>query len=378
MSLNNDELTHYSRHLLLSEIGKEGQEKLKNASVLIIGGGGLGCPAALYLAAAGVGKLGIIDFDQVDISNLQRQIAFSYSGVGKPKVTELADRLSGINPHVEVVPYQERFGIENAESLFNEYDLVIDGCDNFGTRYLSNDASFFTKTPLIFGAIHKFSGQMSVFSAEDDSPCYRCLFPEPPEADSIPNCAEAGVLGVLPGVVGTIQATEAIKVILSLGETLKGRFMTYDALSMRFSEFKLAKNSHCPLCGDKPSIKELSEAEILCASQKEESVEFSELSPKELSDRLKNPSDIFLIDVREEVEWEICKLPESNQIPLRMIPDLAKALPKDKDIILYCHHGLRSRQAISILRKAGVERLFNLSGGITQWAEEIDEDMPQY
>ncbi|MCH2204883.1 MAG: molybdopterin-synthase adenylyltransferase MoeB [Lentisphaerales bacterium] len=375
MSLNKDEITHYSRHLLLEEVGKSGQEKLKSSSVLIIGGGGLGCPAALYLAAAGVGKLGIIDFDTVDVSNLQRQIAFSYDDVGKPKAEQLKARLQGINPHIQIVTYQDRFGIDNAEMLFNEYDVVVDGCDNFGTRYLSNDTSFFTKTPLIFGAIHRFQGQMSVFNQTQESPCYRCLFPEPPDAGSIPNCAEAGVIGVLPGVVGSIQATEAIKVLLGLGESLSGRFMTYDAMTMRFSEFKLGKNPGCPLCGEKTTIKELKETELLCASQQ---IQNDDVAPADLAVEMQSSDKIYLIDVREEFEWDICKLQDSNQIPLRMIEDVASVLPKDKDIVIYCHHGIRSRQAIEMLKKHGLKNLRNLTGGISQWAEEVDTDMPQY
>lgn len=375
MSLNKDEITHYSRHLLLEEVGKAGQEKLKSSSVLIIGGGGLGCPAALYLAAAGVGKLGIIDFDTVDVSNLQRQIAFSYDDVGKPKVEQLKSRLKGINPHIDIITYKDRFGIDNAEKLFNEYDVVVDGCDNFGTRYLSNDTSFFTQTPLIFGAIHRFQGQMSVFNQTQESPCYRCLFPELPDAGSIPNCAEAGVIGVLPGVVGSIQATEAIKVLLGLGESLSGRFMTYDAMTMRFSEFKLGKNPVCPLCSEKASIKELTETELLCSTQQTHK---DDVTPAALAEEMKSSDKVYLIDVREEFEWDICKIPDSNQIPLRMIEDVASVLPKDKDIVIYCHHGIRSRQAIEMLKKHGLKNLRNLTGGISQWAEEVDTDMPQY
>ena len=374
MSLNKDEITHYSRHLLLEEVGKAGQEKLKSSSVLIIGGGGLGCPAALYLAAAGVGKLGIIDFDTVDVSNLQRQIAFSYDDVGKPKVEQLKSRLKGINPHIDIITYKDRFGIDNAEKLFNEYDVVVDGCDNFGTRYLSNDTSFFTQTPLIFGAIHRFQGQMSVFNQTQESPCYRCLFPELPDAGSIPNCAEAGVIGVLR-VVGSIQATEAIKVLLGLGESLSGRFMTYDAMTMRFSEFKLGKNPVCPLCSEKASIKELTETELLCSTQQTHK---DDVTPAALAEEMKSSDKVYLIDVREEFEWDICKIPDSNQIPLRMIEDVASVLPKDKDIVIYCHHGIRSRQAIEMLKKHGLKNLRNLTGGISQWAEEVDTDMPQY
>ena len=375
MSLTKGELQHYSRHLLLEEVGKTGQDKLKSSSVLVIGSGGLGCPAALYLAAAGVGKLGIIDFDTVDISNLQRQIAFSYADVGKPKVEQLKERLQGINPHIEVVIFSERFGIENAEKLFTEFDVVVDGCDNFGTRYLSNDTAYFTKTPLVFGAIHRFQGQMSVFNSNKKSPCYRCLFPEPPDAGSIPNCAEAGVIGVLPGVVGSIQATEAIKVLLDLGETLDGRFMTYDAMTMRFNEFKLSKNSLCPLCGENPKIAGIEEAELLCPSKK---VKDNDISPSELFEEMKSNKELYLLDVREECEWDICKLPDSNQIPLRMIEEVASMLPKDKDIVVYCHHGLRSSQAVEMIKKSGHKSVRNLSGGINQWAREVDNDMAQY
>jgi sulfur-carrier protein adenylyltransferase/sulfurtransferase len=377
MSLNKQELTHYSRHLLLDEVGKKGQEKLKNASVLLIGAGGLGCPAALYLAAAGVGHLGIIDFDVVDVSNLQRQIAFSYDDIGKSKSVSIKERLTGINPHIEIEVFTERFGIDNAQELFERFDVVVDGCDNFGTRYLSNDTAFFTKTPLVFGAIHRFQGQMSVFNADENSPCYRCLFPDPPDAGSIPNCAEAGVLGILPGVVGTIQATEAVKIILGLGESLSGRFMTYDAMSMKFNEFKLSKNPQCPLCGETPQIKTLAEIELLCPTQLAQK-ENRDISPSELAVEIEDNSDLYLIDVREEHELDICKLPGANLIPLRLLDDVATALPKDKDIVVFCHRGIRSLQALDILSKAGLSRLRNLSGGISQWAQEVDPDMPQY
>jgi sulfur-carrier protein adenylyltransferase/sulfurtransferase len=378
MSLSTDELRHYSRHLLLEEVGKEGQEKLKSSKVLLIGAGGLGCPAALYLGAAGVGTLGIIDFDVVDVSNLQRQIAFTYEDIGHSKAEKIRERILAGNPHIEVKVYKERFSIENARDLFEEYDVVVDGCDNFGTRYLSNDTAFFTNTPLIFGAIHRFQGQMSVFNGSEDSPCYRCLFPNPPDAGSIPNCAEAGVLGVLPGVVGVIQATEAVKEILGNGTSLRGRLMVYDALRMNFSEFKLAKNPNCPLCGENPEITELAEIELLCPSQSAAAENIAELSPQDLSDKMKSDEDFLLIDVREEYEWEICHIEGAKLIPLRMIKDVEKTLAKDKDLVLYCHHGMRSLSALETLRSCGFSRLLNLTGGIAAWGDEIDPEMPQY
>jgi sulfur-carrier protein adenylyltransferase/sulfurtransferase len=378
MALSTDELRHYSRHLLLDEVGKEGQEKLKKSKVLLIGAGGLGCPAALYLGAAGVGTLGIIDFDTVDVSNLQRQIAFSYEDIGHSKAEKIRERILAANPHIAVKVYKERFSIDNARQLFEEYDVVIDGCDNFGTRYLSNDTAFFTKTPLMFGAIHKFQGQMSVFNGSADAPCYRCLFPVPPDAGSIPNCSEAGVLGVLPGVVGLVQATEAIKEILGQGQSLKGRLMIYDAMRMSFNEFKLAKNPDCPLCGDSPVINELTETKILCPSQSQSHLEGVEVSPLELSVKIKNGDDFVLIDVREQYEWDICHIEGAELIPLKMIKELSEKLAMDRDLILYCHHGSRSLSALQTLRACGFTRLFSLTGGIAAWGDEVDVEIAQY
>jgi len=377
MSLSKAELAHYSRHILLSEIGREGQEKLKSSKVLVIGAGGLGCPAAVYLGAAGVGTLGIIDFDKVDVSNLHRQFAFHQADIGKYKAEVLKERILANNPHIDIKVYKERFSLENAADLFEEYDLIVDGCDNFGTRYLSNDASFFANKPLVFGAIHKFQGQASVFNLED-GPCYRCLFPEPPEADAIPNCAEAGVLGVLPGIIGTIQATEAVKLIIGTGESLSGRFLVYDAMKMAFNEFKLAKNPACPLCGSDPEIKELSEAELLCQSQKMNTGEGLEITPEELHDLQQNASEIMLIDIREEYEREICCIQDSEHIPLKMLADVSKMLPKDKKIILYCHKGTRSIEALKQVRENGIENSFSLAGGIARWADEVEPEMGQY
>ena len=375
MPLTPHEMHHYSRHLLLEEVGREGQEKLKNAKVLLIGAGGLGCPAALYLAAAGVGTLGIIDPDTVDVSNLQRQIAFTYEDIDHSKGDAIKTRLRALNPHVEIKVYQERFNIENAAELVENYDIIVDGCDNFGTRYLSNDACFFGGKPLIFGAIHRFQGQMSVFNSSAEAPCYRCLFPNPPDAGSIPNCAEAGVLGVLPGLVGSIQATEVIKQILGKGNSLEGRFMVYDALQMSFNEFKLAKNPSCPLCSDKACIKDLKETELLCPTQKQSKVD---ISPKQLNEKMNRNEDFILIDVREAFEWEICRIKGARHIPLRNIQEAAKILAKDKEIVLYCHHGMRSMNGLTTLKNAGFKFLRNLTGGISSWAKEIDPEMPQY
>ena len=377
MSLSKAELAHYSRHILLSEIGREGQEKLKKSKVLVIGAGGLGCPAAVYLGAAGVGTLGIIDFDKVDVSNLHRQFAFHQADIGKYKAEVLKDRILANNPHIDIKVYKERFSLENAAPLFEEYDLIVDGCDNFGTRYLSNDASFFANKPLVFGAIHKFQGQASVFNLEG-GPCYRCLFPEPPDADAIPNCAEAGVLGVLPGIIGTIQATEAVKLIVGTGESLSGRFLVYDAMKMAFNEFKLAKNPACPLCGSDPKIKELSELDLLCQSQKMNTEEGLEITPEELEQLKQNPSKIMLIDIREEYEREICCIQDSEHIPLKMLADVSKMLPKDKKIILYCHKGTRSIEALKQVRENGIENSFSLAGGIARWADEVEPEMGQY
>ena len=375
MSLNKAELAHYSRHLLLSEIGRDGQEKLKKAKVLLIGAGGLGCPAAVYLGAAGVGTLGIIDFDKVDVSNLHRQFVFHEADIGRYKAEVLNERIQANNPHIKINVYKERFSIENAGSLFDEYDLIVDGCDNFGTRYLSNDASFFSKKPLVFGAIHKFQGQASVFNFEG-GPCYRCLFPEPPDADSIPNCAEAGVLGVLPGIIGTIQATEAVKLIVGNGENLSGRFLVYDAMKMSFNEFKLAKNSGCPLCGENAEITELSEMELLCQSQLGN--KDLEIEPEELKKQVDESVDLMIIDIREEYEREICCIGGSEHIPLKMLGSVIKMLPKDKKIVLYCHKGTRSIEALLELRENDIKNSFSLAGGIARWADEIEPEMGQY
>lgn len=377
MALSKSELAHYSRHILLPEIGLEGQDKLKQSKVLLIGAGGLGCPAAVYLGAAGVGTLGIIDFDKVDISNLHRQFAFHSADIGRYKAEVLKERILANNPHINIKVYKERFSIENASALFSEYDIIVDGCDNFGTRYLSNDASFFAGKPLVYGAIHKFQGQASVFNLKK-GPCYRCLFPDPPEANAIPNCAEAGVLGVLPGIIGTIQATEAVKLIVGNGESLNGRFLVYDAMKMNFSEFKLAKNPACPLCGSDPQIKKLKEIELLCSSQKSAAGQAMEIEPESLQEMLKSPEDLMLIDIREEYEREICCIQGSEHIPLTMLASVAKMLPKDKKVILYCHKGNRSIDALQQLKENGIENSFSLAGGIARWADEIEPEMGQY
>ena len=376
MNLNKEELRHYSRHILLDEIGVEGQKKLKKAKVLVIGAGGLGCPAAVYLGAAGIGHLGIIDFDEVDISNLHRQIIYQTKDVGKNKAQILKERILANNPHISIKVYKERFGIENAAKLCEEYDLILDGCDNFGCRYLSNDATFFAGKPLIFGAIHKFQGQASVFNL-DDGPCYRCLFPEPPDANSIPNCAEAGVLGVLPGIIGSIQATEAIKIILGTTESLKERFLTFDALKMTFSEFKLSKNPSCPLCSDKAKTKQLKEEILLCPSQTLAENSKFEIEAKELFYLMKKDKPPLLIDVREEYEREICNIHNSRHIPLNSFKDVYAKLPNEH-IIIYCHHGMRSLNAVKLARNNGLSNCFSLSGGISQWSEEIEPDMQKY
>lgn len=377
MHLTKNELRHYSRHILLEEIGVMGQEKLKKAKVLVIGAGGLGCSIATYLGAAGVGRLGIIDFDKVNISNLHRQLAFRQSDVGHYKATLLKERIQSNNPYVKVATYLSRFSINNAAELVGEYDLIIDGCDNFATRYLSNDATFFAKKPLIFGAIHKFQGQAAIFN-HADGPCYRCLFPEPPEATAIPNCAEAGVLGVLPGIIGVIQATEAIKVILGVKETLNGRFLTYDALAMKFAEFKLDKNPSCPICGESPSIKTLAESSIACSSLKNKAMENSQISPQELAEMIKNSVDVRIIDIREEYERKVCCIKGSEHIPLDMLTDSSKIFPVDKKIVLYCHHGQRSLRACKLMRQDGKVNFLSLAGGINRWASEIEPNMAQY
>jgi adenylyltransferase/sulfurtransferase len=378
-TLNNDEYARYSRHLILPEVGLEGQRKLKAARVLMIGTGGLGSPSGLYLAAAGIGTLGIVDFDVVDESNLQRQIIHGTKDVGRPKIASAKDRLQDINPNTKVEAFEMRLTSENALELFKNFDVVVDGTDNFPTRYLVNDASVLTGKPNVYGSIFRFEGQASVFWAEKGA-CYRCLYPEPPPPGLVPSCAEGGVLGVLPGIVGTIQANEVIKVILGAEGILLNRLLLFDAWKMKFRELKLRKNPDCQLCGANPTIKELIDYEEFCGLNLpvEEKVT-EEITATELNELLKNNSEVQIIDVREPHEYEIAKIPNTKLIPLGQIVNRANEIDSSRTAIMHCKGGVRSAKAIADLKASGFQgRLINLKGGITAWSDEVDASVPKY
>jgi adenylyltransferase/sulfurtransferase len=384
--LTRDEVQRYSRHLILPEVGLDGQRKLKAARVLCVGAGGLGSPAALYLTAAGVGTLGLVDFDVVDVTNLQRQILYSTLDVGRPKLEAAADRLTGLNPDVNVVTHETRLTSANALDLFRKYDVIVDGADNFPTRYLVNDACVLTGKPNAYGSIFRFEGQASVF-ATPDGPCYRCLYPEPPPPGLVPSCAEGGVLGVLPGLVGTIQATEALKLILGTGRTLAGRLLLLDALTMEFRTVKTRRDPDCPVCGDHPSITALIDYEQFCGIAPAETpvaaglpAEF-ETTVEELKARIDRRDDIWILDVREPSEFQICRIPGSTLIPLGELPKRLTEVPRGADapdIIVHCKMGGRSAKAVSLLRERGFTRLKNLKGGILQWIAKVDPTQTPY
>jgi sulfur-carrier protein adenylyltransferase/sulfurtransferase len=378
--LSQEEVLRYSRHLLIPEVGLEGQRKLKNASVLMVGTGGLGSPIGLYLAAAGVGTIGIVDYDVVDESNLQRQVIHDSSGLGQLKVESARQRMLDLNPYIEVNAYNEVFHSSNAERIAAPYDLIIDGTDNFPTRYLINDLCVLTGKPYIYGSIFRFEGQVSVFDARQ-GPCYRCLFPEPPPPGTVPSCAEGGVFGVLPGTVGTIQATEVIKLILGIGEPLVGKLLLYDALDMTFQTVQLRKNPNCVLCGTNPKIRHLIDYEQFCgvpARGTHTPQDIPEILPQELARRLQERAPLLLVDVREEVEGQISLLPGSKVIPLGMLPFRLEELNPEAEIVLYCRTGVRSARAADVLLRAGFKQVKNLRGGINAWAEEIDPSMLKY
>jgi len=384
LTLSNDEVKRYSRHLIMPEVGVEGQLKLKAGSVLCIGAGGLGSPAALYLAAAGVGRIGIVDFDVVDYSNLQRQVIHSTPDVGRSKLASAKDRLLALNPHITVDTYETALSSKNALDLFKPYDVILDGTDNFPTRYLVNDACVILGKPNTYGSIFRFEGQASVFGTKN-GPCYRCLYPEPPPPGLVPSCAEGGVLGVLPGVIGTIQATEAIKLIMGIGEPLIGRFLIYDALRMKFRELKLKKDPDCPVCGTHPTVTELIDYEQFCgiapaaepAMTAGESRE-TETDVKELKRKIDAKEDFFLLDVREPNEYQIGKIPGSTLIPLGEVPRRYQEIPRDKEIIVHCKMGGRSAKAAAFLRQQGFKNVKNLKGGILDWSDKIDPSVPKY
>ena len=380
-ALTNEEVARYSRHLIMPEVGMEGQLKLKAASVLCIGAGGLGSPVALYLAAAGVGRIGIVDFDVVDYSNLQRQILHGTPDVGRKKLDSATDRLRSINPEVKVVQHEVALSSDNALEILEGYDVVVDGTDNFPTRYLINDACVLLGKPNVYGSIFRFEGQASVF-ATTDGPCYRCLYPEPPPPGLVPSCAEGGVLGILPGVIGTIQATEAVKLIIGVGEPLVNRFMIYDALRMRFRELKLRKDPECPACGENPTIQKLIDYEQFCGltstAIQDEVSDGVDTTVEALKARLDHQDDIFILDVRETEEYQICRIPGSKLIPLGDLPKRLSELEGHDEMVVHCKSGVRSAKAVRLLREAGFKKAQNLSGGIMAWIEKIDPSLPKY
>jgi adenylyltransferase/sulfurtransferase len=378
--LSREEILRYSRHLIMPEVGMDGQLKLKQARVLMIGAGGLGAPLGLYLAAAGVGHLGILDFDVVDFTNLQRQVTFSTEDVGKPKSEAAKARLSGLNPAIEITTHETRLTSANALDIFRDYDLIVDGTDNFPTRYLVNDASVLLGKPNVYGSIFRFEGQVSVFGMPE-GPCYRCLYPEPPPPGLVPSCAEGGVLGVLPGIVGSLQAIEAIKLILETGEPLVGRLLLFDALAMRFRELKLKKNPACPLCGEHRTITKLIDYEEFCGIRGEEApaaaTNVPEMTPSELKARLDRGDDLFILDVREPHEYQICNL-NGYLIPLGDLPKRVNELDSSREIVAHCRSGKRSADAVNFLRQAGFRKIWNLKGGVLAWSDEVDPSMPKY
>ena len=377
-SLSHPELLRYSRHLLLPEVGIDGQRKLRAARVLLIGAGGLGSPAALYLAAAGIGTLGVVEFDLVDATNLQRQIAHGTGAVGRPKLESLSARLKDLNPYVTVEPYPERLTSANALDILRRFDVVVDGSDNFPTRYLVNDACVMLGKPLVYGAILRFDGQVSVFDARH-GPCYRCLYADPPPPGMVPSCAEGGVLGVLPGVIGSLQALEALKLVLGVGEPLFGRLVLFDALRTRFRELALIRDPDCPVCGSHPSITELIDYEAFCGIGAAPAPEAgTEISAAELSEALRREPHPVLLDVREPHEWEIAHIEGAALIPLGQLPARLRELDAHAEFVTYCHHGMRSMQALQLLRGAGFGRVRSLAGGIDAWAEQVDPGMPRY
>jgi sulfur-carrier protein adenylyltransferase/sulfurtransferase len=378
-TLSNDEILRYSRHLIMPEVGMEGQLKLKAARVLCIGAGGLGSPLALYLAAAGVGTLGLVDFDVVDYTNLQRQIIHSTADVGRKKLDSAAEKLRAINPFLNLKTFETRLSSANALELFREFDIIADGTDNFPTRYLVNDACVLTGKPNVYGSIFRFEGQASVFATEE-GPCYRCLYPEPPPPGLVPSCAEGGVLGILPGLVGVMQATEVIKLILGKGEPLIGRLLLIDALGMKFRELKLRKNPDCPACGTHPTITKLIDYNEFCGIRGEEKpVETTvpEIQVEELKRRLDSGEDIFVLDVREPHEYQICNI-NGYLIPLGDLPKRVNELDSSREIVAHCRSGVRSAKAVNFLRQAGFRKVTNLAGGILAWADRVDPKMPKY
>jgi len=382
VELSNEEISRYSRHLIMPEVALDGQKKLKAAKVLTIGTGGLGSPLALYLAAAGVGTIGIVDFDVVDESNLHRQIIHGTSDVGRPKIESARDRILEINPNVNVVAYEEALTSENALEIFKDYDVIVDGTDNFPTRYLVNDACVLLGKPNVYGSIFRFEGQASVFWAEN-GPCYRCLYPEPPPPGLVPSCAEGGVLGILPGAIGIVQATETVKLILGIGEPLVGRLLLYDALGMRFREMKLRKDPNCPVCGENPTVTELIDYQEFCGipqaaeQDRREEGKVPEITVTELKEDMENGANLTVLDVREPHEYEVANI-GARLIPLGELPQRLAELDQNARYAVHCRSGARSAKAVKLMKDAGFGDVRNVKGGILAWSDEVDPSVPKY
>ena len=382
VSLSKEEILRYSRHLIMPEVGMDGQLKLKNASVLLVGTGGLGAPAALYFAAAGIGRIGLVDFDVVDYTNLQRQVIHGTKDVGKPKIDSAIETMRDINPFVKLDRHEVALTSENALEILKDYDYVVDGTDNFPTRYLVNDACVLLKKPNIYGSIFRFEGQATIF-AYPGGPCYRCLYPEPPPPGLVPSCAEGGVLGILPGIIGLVQATETVKLILGAGQSLVGRLMLYDALGMKFRELKLRRDPDCPACGDHPTITKLIDYQQFCGMPHREEeakpvVTSGEIDAVELKAKLDRGDKFTLIDVREPHEFQICRIPGSTLIPLGDLPKRLGELDVDADYVMHCKMGGRSAKAVDLMRQAGFKHVQNMTGGITAWSDKVDPSVPKY
>src|SRR5580692_2594836 len=385
VTLSKEEILRYSRHLIMPEVGMEGQLKLKSASVLLVGAGGLGAPLGMYLAAAGIGKIGLVDFDVVDFTNLQRQVIHGTKDVGRKKIDSAFETMADINPYVTLVRHETALSSENAFEIFKDYDIIVDGTDNFPTRYLVNDACVLLNKPNVYGSIFRFEGQATVFAYEG-GPCYRCLYPEPPPPGLVPSCAEGGVLGILPGVIGLIQATETVKLILGIGQTLVGRLLLYDALGMKFRELKLRRNPECPVCGDHRTVTKLIDYHQFCGvpspnqapAAQENKVNEGDISVIELKAKLDRGDKFVLIDVREPHEYKICNIPGAKLIPLGEFPQHVGEFDPAADIVIHCRSGMRSAKACSVLRTAGFQHVRNVVGGILAWSDQIDPSVPKY
>lgn len=380
--LSKDEILRYSRHLIMPEVGMEGQLKLKKASVLLVGTGGLGAPLGLYLAAAGIGRIGLVDFDVVDFTNLQRQVIHGTKDVGRKKLDSAIDKMSDINPFVQLDRHEVALTSENALEILKDYDYVVDGTDNFPTRYLVNDACVLLKKPNVYGSIFRFEGQATVFAYEG-GPCYRCLYPEPPPPGLVPSCAEGGVLGILPGVIGLIQATETVKLILGIGQTLVGRLMLYDALAMKFRELRLRRNTECPVCGDHPTITKLIDYQEFCGVPQQPATPApaeaaGDITPVEVKAKQDRGDHFVLVDVREPHEFQICRIPGSTLIPLGELQKRLGELNPQDEIVAHCKSGMRSAKAVDLMKQSGFKRVRNMAGGILAWSDKVDPSVPKY